>query len=69
MKRSVVLIDLNGTLHIEDMAIPGAREALERLRRIRAVKFVTNTTKVSSLTHLVFYKVFFLPFVYSREVG
>ncbi|VDO89086.1 unnamed protein product [Heligmosomoides polygyrus] len=47
MKRSVVLIDLNGTLHIEDMAIPGAREALERLRRIRAVKFVTNTTKES----------------------
>ncbi|KJH52342.1 HAD hydrolase family [Dictyocaulus viviparus] len=47
MKRCAALIDLNGTLHIEDMAIPNATEALERLRLIRPVKFVTNTTKES----------------------
>ncbi|KAK6759018.1 hypothetical protein RB195_016316 [Necator americanus] len=47
MKRCVALIDLNGTLHIEDMAIPRAAEALDRLRKIRPVKFVTNTTKES----------------------
>lgn len=44
-----LLIDLSGTLHIEDHAIPGAVEALKRLysqsNRFR-VKFVTNTTKV-----------------------
>ncbi|XP_076014778.1 haloacid dehalogenase-like hydrolase domain-containing protein 2 [Genypterus blacodes] len=43
-----VLIDLSGTLHIEDAAIPGAQEALNRLRQASvAVKFVTNTTKES----------------------
>ncbi|KIH49935.1 hypothetical protein ANCDUO_19989 [Ancylostoma duodenale] len=47
MKRCAALIDLNGTLHVEDMAIPRAAEALERLRKIRPVKFVTNTTKES----------------------
>lgn len=41
-----VLIDLSGTLHIEDTAVPGAQEALKRLRQASvAVKFVTNTTK------------------------
>ncbi|XP_076140054.1 haloacid dehalogenase-like hydrolase domain-containing protein 2 [Alosa pseudoharengus] len=41
-----VLIDLSGTLHIEDAAVPGAQEALARLRSAPvAVKFVTNTTK------------------------
>ncbi|KAI2586762.1 haloacid dehalogenase like hydrolase domain containing 2, partial [Homo sapiens] len=34
-----VLVDLSGTLHIEDAAVPGAQEALKR--------FVTNTTKES----------------------
>nr|CDJ95594.1 Haloacid dehalogenase hydrolase domain containing protein [Haemonchus contortus] len=47
MKRCAALIDLNGTLHIEDMAVPRASEALERLRKSRPVKFVTNTTKES----------------------
>ncbi|XP_034048113.1 haloacid dehalogenase-like hydrolase domain-containing protein 2 [Thalassophryne amazonica] len=43
-----VLIDLSGTLHIDDTAIPGAQEALNRLRQTSvAVKFVTNTTKES----------------------
>ncbi|KAJ8007517.1 hypothetical protein DPEC_G00118320 [Dallia pectoralis] len=42
----VVLIDLSGTLHVEDSAVPGAQEALNRLRQASvAVKFVTNTTK------------------------
>ncbi|KAJ1346335.1 Haloacid dehalogenase-like hydrolase domain-containing protein 2 [Parelaphostrongylus tenuis] len=47
MRRCAALIDLNGTLHIEDMAVPRASEALERLRQLRPVKFVTNTTKES----------------------
>ncbi|XP_064164243.1 haloacid dehalogenase-like hydrolase domain-containing protein 2 [Anguilla rostrata] len=43
-----VLIDLSGTLHIEDTVVPGAPEALKRLRETPlAVKFVTNTTKES----------------------
>lgn len=56
MKRCAALIDLNGTLHVEDMAIPRAAEALERLRKIRPVKFVTNTTKVN-FTNLVLKKI------------
>lgn len=43
-----VLIDLSGTLHIEDAAVPGAQDALNRLRQASvAVRFVTNTTKES----------------------
>ncbi|XP_050304037.1 haloacid dehalogenase-like hydrolase domain-containing protein 2 [Anthonomus grandis grandis] len=43
-----VLIDLSGTLHIENQAIPGAIEALKRLlQNDLRVKFVTNTTKES----------------------
>ncbi|XP_003704105.1 haloacid dehalogenase-like hydrolase domain-containing protein 2 [Megachile rotundata] len=45
----MVLIDLSGTLHIDNTAIPGAVEALTRLRSANIpVKFVTNTTKESS---------------------
>ncbi|KAM6475821.1 haloacid dehalogenase-like hydrolase domain-containing protein 2 isoform 2-T2 [Liasis olivaceus] len=41
-----VLVDLSGTLHIEDSAVPGAQEALKKLRRAPiAIRFVTNTTK------------------------
>ncbi|XP_062410175.1 haloacid dehalogenase-like hydrolase domain-containing protein 2 [Sardina pilchardus] len=48
-----VLIDLSGTLHIEDAAVPGAQEALARLRSAPvAVKFVTNTTKECKRTLL-----------------
>ncbi|XP_019536376.3 haloacid dehalogenase-like hydrolase domain-containing protein 2 [Aedes albopictus] len=46
------LIDLSGTLHVEDQPTDGAVEALERLRGLGvSIKFVTNTTKesVSSL--------------------
>lgn len=30
-----VLIDLSGTLHVEDTAVPGAQEALNRWERFR----------------------------------
>ncbi|XP_067670597.1 haloacid dehalogenase-like hydrolase domain-containing protein 2 [Haliotis asinina] len=43
-----VLIDLSGTLHIEDEEVPGSVDALERLRASDLkVRFVTNTTKES----------------------
>ena len=47
-KLKAILIDLSGTLHIEDHAIPGAVEALKKLISSNeyAIKFVTNTTKV-----------------------
>ncbi|XP_075549594.1 haloacid dehalogenase-like hydrolase domain-containing protein 2 [Dermacentor variabilis] len=42
------LIDLSGTLHVDDNIIPNAVEALERLRAAGIkIKFVTNTTKES----------------------
>ena len=42
------LIDLSGTIHVEDDAIPGAMEAIRRLRSSGInVKFATNTTKES----------------------
>lgn len=43
-----VLIDLSGTLHIENEITPNAVEALKRLRGTNMhIKFVTNTTKES----------------------
>lgn len=43
-----VLVDLSGTLHIQELAVPGAQEALRRLQDSQLqVKFVTNTTKES----------------------
>ncbi|XP_071787981.1 haloacid dehalogenase-like hydrolase domain-containing protein 2 [Asterias amurensis] len=46
-----VLIDLSGTLHVEDTIVPGAVEALKRLRTAPVkIKFVTNTTKESVVT-------------------
>ncbi|RXG67223.1 cytochrome P450 2L1 [Armadillidium vulgare] len=49
-----VLIDLSGTLHIEDLPIPGAIESLQKLRDSQnlRLKFVTNTTKESKQTLL-----------------
>ena len=51
MKKPIraVLIDLSGTIHVGNEAIPGAREALQRLRQnnIR-LKFVTNTSTKST---------------------
>ncbi|XP_023021750.2 haloacid dehalogenase-like hydrolase domain-containing protein 2 [Leptinotarsa decemlineata] len=43
-----VLIDLSGTLHIENQAIHGSAEALKKLfQKNIQVRFVTNTTKES----------------------
>lgn len=43
-----VLVDLSGTLHIDDVATPNAVNALQKLRTSgRSVLFVTNTTKES----------------------
>ncbi|KAG5882162.1 hypothetical protein JTB14_002887 [Gonioctena quinquepunctata] len=43
-----VLIDLSGTLHIENQAIPGCVEALKKLLQKKLhIRFVTNTTKES----------------------
>ncbi|XP_074933347.1 haloacid dehalogenase-like hydrolase domain-containing protein 2 [Phalacrocorax aristotelis] len=41
-----VLVDLSGTLHVEDSAVPSKQEALKRLCRAPVtIQFVTNTTK------------------------
>ncbi|GFS13129.1 haloacid dehalogenase-like hydrolase domain-containing protein 2 [Elysia marginata] len=48
-KVKAVLIDLSGTLHIDDDPTPGAVEALARLQALPGLnlKYVTNTTKES----------------------
>lgn len=47
-KVKAVLIDLSGTIHIDDTEVPGSIKAVERLRQAQLkVKFVTNTTKES----------------------
>ncbi|XP_037092576.1 LOW QUALITY PROTEIN: haloacid dehalogenase-like hydrolase domain-containing protein 2 [Pollicipes pollicipes] len=55
MKRVIkaVLVDLSGTILIEDCKIPGASEALDRLRKTDVkVRFVTNASKESlSMLH------------------
>lgn len=39
------LLDLDGVLYVEDVPVPGAREAVERLRAAGlGLRFVTNTT-------------------------
>lgn len=40
-----VLVDLSGTLHVEDEITPDAANALKRLRESFKVRFVSNTTK------------------------
>ncbi|XP_050412240.1 haloacid dehalogenase-like hydrolase domain-containing protein 2 [Patella vulgata] len=46
--KSTVLIDLSGTIHVEDKEINGSISALEKLRKSKInIKFVTNTTKES----------------------
>ncbi len=43
-----LLIDLDGTLYVEDTPIPGAREALSRLEAVDIpYRYVTNTTRKS----------------------
>ena len=42
-----LLVDLSGTIHVENEIIPGAVEAVKKLRDAKVpLKFVTNTTKV-----------------------
>ncbi|CAO3607817.1 unnamed protein product [Mucor hiemalis] len=44
-----VLIDLSGTIHIDNKVIPGAVEAVQRLKASKIpFRFATNTTKISS---------------------
>lgn len=51
-----LLIDLSGTIHIEDQAIKGSIEAVNLLRRQKVpFLFVTNTTKVSKEEKDTFY--------------
>src|SRR5512144_1243566 len=41
-----ILIDLSGTVHIDDRAVPGAVEAIRRLQRNNVpFRFVTNTSR------------------------
>ncbi|KAJ3343863.1 hypothetical protein HDU93_005146 [Gonapodya sp. JEL0774] len=48
-KKPVVLLDLSGTLHIDDSALPGAIEAVQKLRdNGYQIRFVSNTTKHST---------------------
>ena len=45
-----LLVDLSGTIHVENEVIPGAVEAVKKLRDAKMpIKFVTNTTKVGEL--------------------
>ncbi|XP_048773320.2 haloacid dehalogenase-like hydrolase domain-containing protein 2 [Ostrea edulis] len=47
-KIKTVLVDMSGTIHIENEVVPGSLEALKRLRKTDLnIKFVTNTTKES----------------------
>ncbi|XP_055839861.1 haloacid dehalogenase-like hydrolase domain-containing protein 2 [Episyrphus balteatus] len=51
MPIKAALIDLSGTMHVEDDPTPNAIEALKRLRKTGIhIKFVTNTTKESGET-------------------
>uniref|UniRef100_A0A1B0GDE4 Haloacid dehalogenase-like hydrolase domain-containing protein 2 n=2 Tax=Glossina TaxID=44049 RepID=A0A1B0GDE4_GLOMM len=53
MSIKAALVDLSGTLHVEDQPTPNAVEALKRLRDSGvAIRFVTNTTKESRQTLL-----------------
>ena len=48
-----LLVDLDGVLYVEDEALPGAREAVDRLRTgDLALRFVTNTTAYSRVRTL-----------------
>ncbi|KAI7869598.1 haloacid dehalogenase-like hydrolase domain-containing 2 [Mucor mucedo] len=49
MSIRAVLIDLSGTIHIDNKVIPGAIEAIQRLKKSNIpFRFATNTTKVST---------------------
>ena len=51
-----LLVDLSGTIHVENEVVPGAVEAVKKLRDAKVpLKFVTNTTKVGELSLWVSY--------------
>ncbi|CAC5362532.1 Haloacid dehalogenase-like hydrolase domain-containing protein 2 [Mytilus coruscus] len=55
-KIKTVLIDLSGTIHVDDEEISGSKESLTRLRSQNVnIKFITNTTKESkqSARHVI----------------
>ncbi|XP_066597038.1 haloacid dehalogenase-like hydrolase domain-containing protein 2 [Prorops nasuta] len=65
-KLKMVLIDLSGTLHIDNSVITGAVEALNRLRSTNInIKFVTNTTKESK--NLLYNRLINLGFKIDKE--
>ncbi len=56
------LIDLSGTLHIENKALPGAIDAVQMIKASKIpCLFVTNTTKVRS-NMIVVVKAIFINF-------
>lgn len=40
----LILLDLDGTLYVDNLLLPGAPEALAQLRERHALAFITNTT-------------------------
>ncbi len=63
------LIDLSGTVHIDNSAIPGAVEAIKKLTLAKIpFMFVTNTTKESQRflhNRFAFVELNFLTFFFS----
>ena len=50
-KVSALMLDLSGTVHVEDRLLPGVQEAISKVRALGIpVQFVTNTSKESLLS-------------------
>ena len=50
-KNSALMLDLSGTVHVEDRLLPGVQEAISKVRALGIpVQFVTNTSKESLLS-------------------
>ena len=47
-KVSALMLDLSGTVHVEDKLLPGVQEAVSKVRAMGIpIQFVTNTSKES----------------------
>ena len=45
---SALMLDLSGTVHVEDKLLPGVQEAVSKVRAMGIpIQFVTNTSKES----------------------
>ncbi len=45
---SALMLDLSGTVHVEDKLLPGVQEAISKVRVMGIpIQFVTNTSKES----------------------